>query len=224
MSTIAELAVPAEEFALRRTLEATDALTVEIERVVAHDPDSVMPCVWFGGDESTLATVDDALADDPTVDEAELLTGSGGERLYRMHWVDDVTVMLHMLTEERATVLDATVEDTQWRFRVLFPERDALSRTYGFATDRGLTIEVRKIHRLEEAHGTRHGLTDAQYEALATALDRGYYEIPRAMDMETLSDELGVSHQALSERLRRGHRTLVAEVVDSADRAGNGPR
>ncbi|WP_265111973.1 helix-turn-helix domain-containing protein [Halosolutus halophilus] len=223
MSTIAELAVPADEFALRRTLEATDALTVEIERVVAYDPDAVMPYVWFGGDDSTLATVDDALADDPTVDEAELLTDTSDERLYRMSWVDDVTVMLHILTEEQATVLDAAVEDTQWRFRVLFPERDALSRTYEFATDRGLTIGVRKIHRLDETHETRHGLTDAQYETLVAALDHGYYEIPREMDMEALSDELEVSHQALSERLRRAHRTLVEEAVDVTERDGNGP-
>lgn len=217
MSTIAELVVPAEEFALRRTLEATDELSIEVERVIAHDPNSVMPYVWFGGDESTLATLDDALEDDPSVDEAELLTDTDNERLYRMHWIDDVTVILHMLTEEEATVLDAAVEDTQWRFRVLFPERDALSRTYEFATEEGMTIDVRKIHRLNEAYSNRYGLTDPQYETLVTALDRGYYEIPREMDMEALSDELGVSHQALSERLRRAHRSLVEEAIDVGD-------
>ncbi len=217
MSTIAELVVPAEEFALHKTLQATESLTIEIKRVVAHGPESVMPYVWFGGDESTLASVDDALADDPSVEEAELLTDTGDERLYRLNWVDNVTVMLHLLTEEKATVLDAAVENTQWRFRVLFPERDALSRTYEFATDQGLSIDVRKIHRLDEARRNRYGLTDAQYETLVEALDRGYYEIPREMDMESLSDTLGVSHQALSERLRRAHRSLVEEAIDVGD-------
>ncbi|WP_226479462.1 helix-turn-helix domain-containing protein [Natrinema amylolyticum] len=214
MSTIAELSVPATEFALRHTLAATDDLDVEIERVVAYDPDHVMPYVWFAGDESTLATADDALADDPSVDECESLTDLDDERLYRMNWVDDVTMMLHLLTEEKATVLDAHVENETWRFRVLFPEREALSRTYDFATERGLSIEIQKIHRLEENRHGRFGLTDAQYETLVTALERGYYEIPREMDMDHLSDELGISHQALSERLRRAHRTLVEEVVD----------
>lgn len=217
MSTITELVAPAEEFALHRTIEATDELGVEIERVVAHDPDSVMPYVWFAGDESTLSTVDDALADDQSVEEAELLTDLGDERLYRMNWVDDVTVMLHMLTEEQATVLDAAIEDKQWRFRVLFPQRNALSRTYDVATEEGLTIDVRKIHQLDETHTNRYGLTDAQYEALDEALDRGYYEIPRSIDMEALSDQLGVSHQALSERLRRAHRTLVEEAIRTVD-------
>ncbi|WP_254764597.1 helix-turn-helix domain-containing protein [Natrinema marinum] len=214
MSTIAELTVPAAEFALRHTLEVIDDLGVEIERVVAHDPDHVMPYVWFSGDEAALAGLADALRDDPSVEEAERLTDLGGERLYRMHWVDDVTVMLHLLTEERATVLEARSENERWRFRVLFPERDALSRTYEFATERGLQIEIQKIHRLEENRQGRIGLTDAQYETLVAALERDYYEIPRGMDMDGLSDELDISHQALSERLRRAHRTLVEEVVD----------
>ena len=213
MSTIAELTVPAAEFALRRTLEATDAVDVEIERVVAYDPDHVMPYVWFASDESTLGTVDDALGADPSVEEFELLTDLEDERLYRMNWVDDVTVMIHLLTEEKATVLDATVEDTHWRFRVLFPERESLSNLYEFATEQGVSIDVRKIHRVEDEQYGRYDLTDAQYETLVAAFDRGYYEIPRAVDMEGLSDELGVSHQALSERLRRAHRTLVEEAV-----------
>lgn len=214
MSTIAELSVPAEEFALRHTLEAADEIEVEIERVVAYDPDHVMPYVWFSGEESTLATIDDLLADDPSVDDAEPLTDLDDECLYRMNWVDDVTVILHLLTEEQATVLDARVENKRWQFRVLFPERDALSRTYEFATEQGLSIEIQKIHRLEEDRHGRYGLTDAQYETLVEAFERGYYEIPRGIDMDHLSDELGISHQALSERLRRAHRALVEEVVD----------
>ncbi|SEP96210.1 helix-turn-helix domain-containing protein [Natrinema salaciae] len=214
MSTIAELAVPAAEFALRHTLDVTDGLDAEIERVVAYEPEHVMPYVWFAGEESTLATVDDALADDPSVDEAERLTEIDGECLYRMNWVDDVTVMLHLLTEAHATVLDAHAETDRWLFRVLFPERDAISRTYEFATEHGLSVEVRKIHRLEESRRGRSGLTDAQHETVVAALERGYYEIPRETDMDHLSDELGISHQALSERLRRAHRTLVAELVD----------
>ncbi|WP_254532510.1 helix-turn-helix domain-containing protein [Natrinema gelatinilyticum] len=214
MSTIAEFGVPAGEFALRHTLEVTDDLDVEIERVIAYDPDHIMPYVWFSGVESTLETLDDALADDPSVEEAEQLSDLDGERLYRMHWVDDVTVILHLLTEEEATVLDAHVNAREWRFRVLFPEREAMSRTYEFASEQGLTINIHKIHQLEEDRHSRFGLTDAQYETLVAALDRGYYEIPRRMDMDELSDELDISHQALSERLRRAHRALVEDVID----------
>ncbi|RKD94943.1 helix-turn-helix domain-containing protein [Halopiger aswanensis] len=213
MSTIAKIAIPAAEFALRHTLEESGDVDVEIERVVAYDPDHVMPYVWFSGDESTLSAVDERLEADPSVEAFELLTDLDDERLYRMNWVDDVTVMIHLLTEEKATVLDAWVEGTQWQFRVLFPERESLSNVYEFATDEGMSLSIQKIHRVEEDRHNRYDLTDAQYETLVAALERGYYEIPRGMDMENLSNELGVSHQALSERLRRAHRTLVEEVV-----------
>lgn len=221
MSTIAELTVPANEFALWQALEATGDVEVEIERVVAYDPDQVMPYVWFSGASERLETLDDALDDDPSVEEAELLTDLEGERLYRMSWVDDVTVMIHLLTEEKATILKARGEGNQWRLRILFPERESLARTYDFANEQGLSVNIEKIHQLDEDRHGRHGLTDAQHETLVAALDRGYYEIPRGADMETLSDELGISHQALSERLRRAHRTLVEDVIaigaDDAD-------
>ncbi|ELZ20022.1 hypothetical protein [Natrinema limicola] len=42
MSTIAELAVPAAEVALRDTLEAVPDVDVAVERVVAADPGHVM--------------------------------------------------------------------------------------------------------------------------------------------------------------------------------------
>lgn len=213
MSTIAELTVPADEFALRETLESVDDIAVEIERVVAHGPDSVMPYLWISGDESSMADIDALLEEDPSVDEADLLTDLDEERLYRLNWIDDVTVIVHILTEEKATILQAASEGQWWQFRVLFPERESLASTYDFAREQGFSLDIQKIHQLDEGREGRYGLTDAQYETLVSALESGYYEIPRDTDMESLSDELDISHQALSERLRRAHRSLVEEAV-----------
>ncbi|MFC7079618.1 hypothetical protein [Halorussus caseinilyticus] len=49
MSTIAQLGVPAEAFALRETLPRVPDVEVEAERVVAHDEERVMPFVWAAG-------------------------------------------------------------------------------------------------------------------------------------------------------------------------------
>lgn len=213
MSTIAELTLPAGEFALSNTLERIPALEAEVERVVAHEPDTVMPYVWFRTEEAEPEGLDEALRADPSVESVELLTDLGEEQLYRMYWVEDVTIVVHALTEEEATILDASGEGTRWRLRILFPERDALSRTYDFAEAEGLTIDVEKIHELDDDRGSRYGLTEAQYETLVRALEQGYYQIPREIDMEELAAELDISHQALSERLRRAHRHLVEEVI-----------
>ena len=44
-----------------------------------------------------------------------------------------------------------------------------------------------------------------------TAFEAGYYNIPRDVTSEELAAELDVSHQALSERFRRGHKQLVGQ-------------
>ena len=55
-------------------------------------------------------------------------------------------------------------------------------------------------------------LTPAQREILELALDRGYFAIPRETNLMELAEELGISDQAVNERLRRG----TAKVVLSA--------
>lgn len=213
MSTIAEFSVPAEKFPLGDAL-ATLPVDADVERVAAYGSDHVMPYVWFSGpDADALSGLDDGLDADPSVEAVELLTDLGDERLYRMDWVEDVALVVYVLTEERATVLNAVSEGPRWRLRLLLPEREAVSRTYEFATDDELPVEIGKIHELDDDRHDRHGLTDAQHETLVAALEDGYYEIPRDADMAALSDELGVSHQALSERLRRGHATLVESTL-----------
>jgi len=59
----------------------------------------------------------------------------------------------------------------------------------------------------------RYGLTDAQFEALATAWERGFYTVPREVELVDIAADLGISHQALSERLRRGIDALIQDTL-----------
>ena len=45
MASIAEFTIPAEEFALRETLERRPELVCEVERVVAHDTTHIIPFI-----------------------------------------------------------------------------------------------------------------------------------------------------------------------------------
>jgi hypothetical protein len=58
-------------------------------------------------------------------------------------------------------------------------------------------------------------------EALVLAVERGYYDIPRQCTTAQLAAVLGVSDQAVSERLRRGIATLVERTF--GDDAGEQP-
>lgn len=52
-------------------------------------------------------------------------------------------------------------------------------------------------------------MTSQEWEALQTAVERGYYDVPRRITTVALAEELGVSDRELSKLLRRATVKLV---------------
>jgi len=50
--------------------------------------------------------------------------------------------VLEMVTTHRAAVMDAYGDGEEWQLRVLYPEREALSRSNDFCEAHGLSFEV----------------------------------------------------------------------------------
>lgn len=59
----------------------------------------------------------------------------------------------------------------------------------------------------------RWGVTAPQADALRTALEMGYFAVPRDTDAGEVADALGVSKSAFLERLRRGLARLLGETL-----------
>ncbi len=211
MSTIAEIELPAKEFALRTALERVSNAEFDVVRVAAHDSDHAMPYLWVSADD--LEMLDSVLQEDKSVEELTLIEDLGDERLYRMHWVDQIHVVIHILVEQQATILNLHGKDDRWRLRILFPNRDSLSATYDFCQETGLSIDVRNIYEISDTRHGLYGLTEEQHETLMMALESGYYDVPRGSTADDLAGNLSISHQAVSERLRRGHRSLVKNAL-----------
>lgn len=211
MSTIAEIELPADEFALYQTLTAFPDVHFEIIRIAAHEQ-KLTPYVQVSGDD--LEGFDSAIEADPSVDNATLVDDLERERLYRMDWCDGIEAVQHMVGDEAAAVVEMHGRDSHWQLRVLFPNRASLSSTSEFCTDAGLTFTVRTVHDLERSTGSGgFGLSTDQYETLVTAAEQGYFDVPRSVTMDELAESLGISQQAVSERLRRGHRALVNSAL-----------
>lgn len=205
--TLVQATVPASEFALSSTLESLPGADIECERIVESGQQTIMPLVWIrsAGREE----IEAALEEDPTVEDVKYISGADDEHLYAMRWTDQIHLLVHMFTNVQATVLNANAWDGLWHFRVLYPSRSHFSRSHEFANERGLTFDVVSIREMEGGRSGHFGLTDRQYRALGLAVERGYYDVPREVTLEELADELDVSHQALSETLRRGTGTLL---------------
>lgn len=208
MSTITQLELPAEGFALDATLATNPDIEFDIERVVAHSSGHVLPIIWVIGDRDDLDALETSFEADPSVEDFELITALDDRRVYRMDWVANIRLIVRILVEEKATVLNAHAKEGHWTLRILFDKHEALSRTIDFCKDANIAVEIKSIHDLAEGEHSRFGLTKEQHEALVTATKRGYYAVPRIIGINDLAAELGISHQALSERLRRGQENL----------------
>ncbi len=123
MSSIAEFSIPADEFALRETLERLPEIAIEIDRVVAHNATHVLPFVWASGEGSE--DLPAILDDDPSVEKSERLAEYENEQFYRMEWADEARLIGHMIVQHDAIVQRAIARNREWHLRVLFPERSS---------------------------------------------------------------------------------------------------
>lgn len=211
MTTIVEFSMPTDEIGLCETLTSFPNIEFEADRIATHDTSNIIPLVWAMGTD--LEGLTPALEADPSVKEVERLAAIDGKRLYRTVWTTHSPVVEYMLTDWNAAIKRATVSGTQWQLRVLFPDRTGVSAVHDYAEESGLSLDIGRMYDIGGKEGEQHDLTNIQYEALTAALARGYYDIPRTVTQAELATELDISHQALSERLRRGTKGLIKTVL-----------
>lgn len=206
MSTVVVGAIEPEQFALDHTFEEVPELVVEAKQSVDHGDGVVIPMLWVRGPEGR--SIPDILRADPSTRAVDQLADVGGEYLFRIDWADAVAVTLEGVLNERGTLLDLSADRMAWQFRVLYPDRDDAP----VADRHSLDFDVRRIGQFEIESAVKYGLTDKQIEALHIGWRRGYFDVPRRVGIEELSEDLGITHQATSERLRRGQSSLIAEA------------
>ncbi|WP_217493319.1 helix-turn-helix domain-containing protein [Haladaptatus sp. W1] len=69
----------------------------------------------------------------------------------------------------------------------------------------------------EEADpGYQFGLTQEQREALVLALNRGYFSTPSEITLDELANQLGITSQAVSNRVRLGTEKVLRSVLVSS--------
>ncbi|WP_293033621.1 helix-turn-helix domain-containing protein, partial [Natronococcus sp.] len=138
-----------------------------------------------------------------------------GTALYRAVWSSDADGLLEGLADSEAVVLEAMTTEEGWYFRVRFPSNEEVERFSEYCAERSISIRVGRVHPLAEASraGRRFELTPGQRKAIVLAVRRGYFEVPRETDLTAVADELGISQQAASERVRRGANAVLRAVL-----------
>jgi predicted DNA binding protein len=229
MRTEIDVIVQDWESPLQTAMGKHESAEIEIQPSAVY-MGSVPPLVRLHAPASSTRAIESAFTADPAISSYQRLTDDSDDaeatstpdehateqRLYYVDWVDDRSV-LGQLIEQTGTVTSATLDEGGWHVTLIFPTREDLSRAYEAWETNDWKIYVDRIGADIEVLTETAGLTDEQYQAMERAVELGYYEIPRRITLEELAAELDISHQALSERLRRANRNLIVDAVHDPD-------
>lgn len=186
----------------------------ELERIVPTG-NIILPFVWVTGNEH--AKFERKVRRHPTVRDLEILDMVDDNGLYRIEWKGEPTDLIEAFAKTDAVVLESRGNEL-WTFRLRFPHHDKLSDFHNFIIEHGISLHIDRTYTLAEAsdRGFRFNLSQEQREALLLALKRGYFETPSDVSLEELAEELDISAQAMSNRIRRGNeRVLSATLLSS---------
>jgi predicted DNA binding protein len=216
MVTIVEFRVPIDQFALAHTFNVVSDLYVEIQRIIATSTDSPMPLIWVATND--FEVFEATLADDLTVESFSCLSGfNKSQQYYRICWSDAVELVVDLFCEGGGMVTQARTSGDFWEFEAMFPYHTTLSSTYAVCEENELALTIDSVSKLDSNRQTQFGLTDTQQQTLLMAQKMGFYNVPRELSITDLAATLNISHQAVSERLRRAQANLIEQTIAAAE-------
>lgn len=211
MVVIADFALSPEEFVLREAIDTTSDIEITLAGMATSPDIPLTPYVNVCGDHRDLARFERALVEDSTTANSVTLGTTNEEHCYQVRW-SDCDAMESFRTVFETTDLspiEITFGGQAWTFHLQCVDRRQLSEFYEVAREEfgfellSVTGQAANLHEMPVE------VTPAQREALLAALELGYYTIPRRCEAKDVADELDISPQAVSQRLRRGHENVL---------------
>lgn len=199
-------------FILDHTLRNAPEIRVRLDPVVLTK-ETLSSCVSVY--EIDPERIEELFEDDESVEEFDRVGVSGDELLFRVRWREDgQLVAFRALREHDLTLIDACGTDARWTLTFQIDGTDALREFSDSCRAHGATFTLQNLQHVTGEESERGLLTNAQREAIELAFTSGYFDIPQRHSLKELAIELGITPQALSDRLRRGERKLVEDAIE----------
>lgn len=215
MSVIADFQIPSSAFELGRILTVEGGASIELETIVPTGRDTV-PLFWvYNSDREHFV---DNVQRHPAVDTAMELDVFDDRTLFTLDWDASRDYIFEGLLKSDGQLLGATGTADTWKFELRFHTHDNLSTFTTHCESAQIPLEVTRVYNpTKPGAGQWYGLTEPQFEALTLAVEMGYYDIPRGCTTKELAEKLGISDQAVTERLRRAILTLAKNTLIVSD-------
>lgn len=218
MTTVVELEVPAARLGFARTFDRVSTFEFQVGGMIGGSS----PLVWTNGPDRE--TIERTLEADPSVEvitrvadgdeepatDDGAATGQNDRWLFRLEFGDGVKLFEQIVTETDGAILTARGADERWMLKLLFDDRESVSTCHELFEQYEYQVAVTRISGIDDLASAQTPLTETQYETICKAHELGYFDVPRGVTLKELAAELDISHQALSERLRRSHAALVS--------------
>ncbi|WP_262342904.1 helix-turn-helix domain-containing protein [Haloplanus rubicundus] len=217
MAVIAEFTIDSDQFILGQVLALDPDTHVEMERVVPASG-RVMPYVWVQGGD--LDAFEAAIRASEYVQGLTALDVVEDSALYRVEWDEQVESLIYGMAETNATILEAAGNE-KWHFRIRFDDHSGMTGFHNYCTSHEIRFQLDRVYTLAEDQdgGYSFDLTKAQRSALVTAVQDGYFEVPRRTTLGAVGEKLGVTEQSVSENLRRGANKVLRKSLLSPSAA-----
>jgi predicted DNA binding protein len=211
-AVLAKVIFPADVVVLEETLGRLDDATFELKPSLAVEGPGLTAQLQVHTPD--VLALEAAFDEDPTVARYERQVSSDETHLYRVQWAREPPA-IELLLGNGGSPVRASTEGGKWHITVLFSDREMLSRAADSCDRIDVRIMLDKLTPAEISTENPCRMTDVQIETVKRALELGYYEIPRGVTLVEIAEEMDVSHQSLSERLRRAHGRIVAQLLES---------
>lgn len=211
MSVIVEFSVAAERFPLGEVFEDFPTARIDVEQLIPRG-ETLMPFFWIQGSDPEL--LEERLATDEYVQSVRVLDAFDDQALVRVEWALGIDGLVQAIIDHDAVILEAVGTADRWHFSLRLPDTRATTAFQQHCHTAGISLDVTKVHHSGGPAQT-HELTPSQREVLEVAFQNGYFAIPRETKLVDLAEALGISDQAVSERLRRSQAKLVRAHLES---------
>jgi predicted DNA binding protein len=212
MSIIVKSYIQHERLALAPTLRKLDDIEINVVTQVNTNPGTtVFPFLIKYHDREELENV---IGDDLTVKRYDLVDWTDGRGIYYIEHTPETKLISAVVTDVNGFLMHTETKGEGWLVRLLLPDREALNTIWKFSNENNITLDILEIYRNDNG-GTEmtYGLTDEQKASLKIAYEKGYFSEPRNGSLSEIADELELSTTAMSGRLRRGTRNLIAATI-----------
>jgi predicted DNA binding protein len=222
MGLLAEFDIDCEHLPLVSVARAVPEASLRLDLQFNHGEQPLFVLTVTGGSR---APVEHAIDDADDAGEWTHIGRAGDTHRYQIRpalsmteqlgdHLDDLSG-LEALASAAATIDRIEVRPGGWRQTGWFADRDAFEEFRAF-WQRNVGFRLHRLTRDGDPEPPGEGLTDPQREALRTAYELGYFEVPRRTSLEAVGTELGVSASAASERLRRAQTQVIEERMATA--------